>query len=411
MPANPEVVWSVVDHPELAAALDQVESWLPGMLSVFQEEMPAAPGHQAFAEPPLFRPPGNHRSFLYCPGALTDDRPGPGHDHGVVVFKGLEPAFSWFPQLLHDLRAPCYTPHSIAEHLVVEEGKIPGCVGLREAFFEAQAAQRLQTRYLATYGEPARAPLPLFVYRHSPDTIGRTREQLRAELSEQTFDLMAPTLDTGLGGYAYYYPAPPIRARDVDSMLANEPFWRRQLALLSFGDVSELVERWLQLFARLLVTGLLPGAAASRKRGICCQPQNACLDGGYVDVDSVVPVESLRSDADIGQAVWFSFEALTDTILTLLAGHPESVSGSADLLRGTVRSFVTARVGQLLAAEQDLGRHLDPRIAAFVTAPASVSDLVTILGKVAPYQNADALKAAVAFSDTAVRLIRVALPY
>src|ERR1700733_10451777 len=111
MPADPEVVWSVEDHAELVAALDQTEPWLSGMLVVFREQVPTAPGHRPFAKPPLFRPPGNHRSFLYCPGALTDDWPTTGHDCGVVVFKGFEPGSSWFPQLLRDLRAPCYTPH------------------------------------------------------------------------------------------------------------------------------------------------------------------------------------------------------------------------------------------------------------------------------------------------------------
>jgi hypothetical protein len=68
---------------------------------------------------------------------------------------------------------------------------------------------------------------------------------------------------------------------------------------------------------------VLPGALPSFRTGICCQPQNACIDGGFVDLGSLTPLSTLRDDTAVYAALQFSTESLLNTIRALVAGSTD----------------------------------------------------------------------------------------
>jgi hypothetical protein len=376
----------VAPGTRLHGALAEAEPWLAEWLTTVaanggatSADLPLPHGVVPFAELPYFRPPGSHRCFYYSPPP----------SQAVVAFKGLEPCASDFETLLAELDRPCYSPHNILEHFVFEEHKVPGCVTLFEARREAARAVALQTAHADAYGSLARLPLPLFVLAHSEQTVQRVTDTLRPLLSEAALVSLKPALTTGLGVYVYYYPATPVRARELDTLLQGTDFRARTLSLLhTLGDPEEILGRWVQLFARMLHLGFLPAALGSLRTGSCCQPQNACLDGGFVDLDSLTPFSDLPDDTAVYAALELSTASLLETVRTLVVGsldptRSEDVKVRVDLHH--LRRYVLAAVERALVTEALPGREVDPRVTRYFTPAASYAELVTQLN---PYYGA-----------------------
>lgn len=396
----------LAEEPELRAALTQTEPWLEPLLDELRE-LPLAPTTGTFVSKPFYRPPGSHRCYYYCP-ASAGSAPGA---RGVLAFKGLEPQLPDLNALLGGLRRACYSPHDMAEHLIFEEQKIPACLGLNEAIREAQRAAQAQLAHLRAYGSLARLPLPLFVFRHAPATQSRAHEALRQQLSETAFSTVSPWVDAGLGAYVYYYPSAPVRARDIDTLLQGHAFRERLLALLQVCDPDELVRRWVSGFARLLWLGVLPGSLASLRTGLCCQPQNACLDGGFVDLDSLTPISSLKDDTAVYAALELSTGALLASVRSLLAGatdpsRAETLDVRIDLHH--FRQFLHAALVSALEREARPSLELDPRVRSYFQAPQSFAELVGRLGSYYSPSNTRALEQARDYGEFGSWLLSVA---
>jgi hypothetical protein len=341
--------------------------------------VPATDTSAPFSRGPFFRPPGSHRSFYYCPAL---DGPGSGGGE-VLAYKGLEPLTRDIDALLRDLKRPCYSPHAIAEHFVFVEDKIPACLGMQEALDEAGRACALQIAHLEAYGAPAHLPLPLAVFRHDEELCAHMAGKLRAILDHAAYRKIEPMLAAGLAVYVYYYPSPPIRARDADFMLRGLSFRRRLFTMMQeFRAPEQVIERWITGFARMLLLGFLPGALAALRSGACCQPQNACMDGGFVDLDSVTPFDALANDVSFFAGLQFGVDALAQTIRTFVAGaedptRPETAEVRIDL--HYFRQFTLRALEAALAREQRPGMSLDPRVARYFSAPENFEALVARL--------------------------------
>jgi hypothetical protein len=359
-----------------------VESWLPSAVETLSACLPVPKTVAPFVERPFFRPPWSSRSFYYSPATLQDSSGGTGR--AVVALKGLEPCISDVDDLFLDLRRASYSPHNIAEHFVFVEHKIPGCLGLEEAIREAERAAAIQERHLRFYGSLARLPVPLFVYRHSNEVVKSVTEKLRRLLGTAAFERMEPMLADGLGAYVYYYPTAPIRARDIDHALESLSFHQRLIVLLrEVCDPEDVILGWVRGFTRMLYLGFLPGSLASLRSGICCQPQNACLDGGFVDLDSLTSLEEIQDTTALDAALQFSVEALLQTVRSLTVGgvdptRPESSEIRIDIHH--IRQYVLGAIKRAIETEARAGLHLDPRIAAYFCEPKTFEELVTRLG-------------------------------
>jgi hypothetical protein len=162
---------------------------------------------------------------------------------------------------------------------------------------------------------------------------------------------------TGLGAYVYWYPSLPLRAEDFSTS--------RKLAI-------SISESWINLAARLLRAGFLPTTAHSLGRGSCCEPQNAVVDGGFVDLSSVVPVADISSRQDVFIALHMAIGQITETILCVL-GQDRSRIAPSDYVSQMVRHNVRERLARTC------GRGADPRLMQFFGATKTVGAIARFL--------------------------------
>jgi hypothetical protein len=394
------------ERPELAAALLADESWLRTALETFASELPRPPSAGTFVQPPYYRPPGAHRSFYVSAlaGEARTDSP-----RSVIAIKGLEPLAPDFDDAIESFQRPSHSPHTIAEHLIFEEHKIPGCLSLAEALREAEHAAEVQGRHLRAYGELARLPVPLFLYRHSEDVAQVILETLRRHLSDPALDAVEPLLAAGLGVYLFSYPTPPVRASDLDSVLTGLRFHERMFALIALCDPELVIRRWVRGFVRMLYLDVAPGSLAWLRGGVCCQPQNACIDGGFVDLGSLTPFAGLHDDAAVDAALQLSFESLLLTVRTLVVGGADRPARDRAEVRvddHQLTRCVLALIEEALESEARAGLELDPRVRSYFTAPQSLDELVARLGRYYGSRTPDLGAAAQRFSALAPSLIR-----
>jgi len=371
----------LAENPALATAVAETAPRLADAIAELRLGLPMPESVKPFAARPYFRPPGSHRSMYYAPSVFPGaTEPG----RGVIAFKGLEPCVRDFDALLQELRRPCYSPHNMAEHLIFEEHKIPGCVGLSEAIREAERACGIQIAHLDAYGDLAHLPLPLLVCRHSDEMLAQTTEKLRVSLSPAAFHAIAPLLHSGLGIYMYYYPAPVTRARDVDYILQGLNFRARSFALVTkVCDPDDAIRGWVRTFVRMLYLGFLPGSLASLRTGICCQPQNACIDGGFVDLDSLTAIDELPDDTAVNAALQFSAESLIRSVRTLVAGECDPTREESSDVRVDMHcltQYVLVLIQGALVTESRPQLRLDSRIERYFTPARTFADLVDRLG-------------------------------
>lgn len=361
-------VRTFADGKDVLARLEAADPLLRQTVEGLIDALPTPPTVAAFTSGPFCRPPTSYRSFYFFPGG--DDEPGAGAGGGAIAFKGLEPCAPDFCDLLADFRRAGPSPHDIAEHFVFEERKVPGCLTLDDALFEADRSSWYQSAHLAAYGASAHTPSPLFVFRHDDETVARTSEALRGQLSAPAFRVVERELEHGLGVYVYYYPTLPIRAQDIDFLLHGVTFRERLLAIMrDVCDPDEVVDGWVRGFIRMLYCGFLPGSLASLRTGICCQPQNACIDGGFVDLDSLTRFDELIDDTAIFAALQFSVDSLIDSVRALIAGRIDPSRGEGSAIRIDLHHFREYVLGLLRAAIEPEARHdlqLDARVSTYL---------------------------------------------
>ena len=385
MPAEPPVTVEVKlvrdfvqELPELLAVVEEAEPGLAEAVRTLTLGLPVPPSMEPFAQEPYYRPPGSSRSF-YRRLTRSDEA---GRGQAVIAVKGMEPLSPIFDAALQTLAKPCYTPYTVAEHFVMEERKVPACLTLDEAVTEAERSAEVQSAHLASYGHLARVPLPLFVFRHTDLTVERVTRALRGVLSDASQAAVAGSMARGLGVYVYFYPAAPVRVTHVEHLLRGRSFAGRTLSLLALCDPDLTVRRWVATAVRMLYLGYLPGSLASLHTGLCCQPQNACLDGGFVDLDSVTPFTALRDDAAVQAAVQLVVEELTRTVSRFLTGGLEDPRSDDDRVRVdryVLDQYVTSLLREAVETERRPGLDMDQRVLEHLTPAQSVESVVARL--------------------------------
>jgi hypothetical protein len=398
-------------HPALRDGLVEAEPWLASALDTLAVELPLPQSVGSFVSPPFYRPPGSERCFYYCPGLLHPDGPGRDTGRAVLALKGLEPGAADLDKMLAHLQLRSLPPHTMAEHLILEEQKIPACVGLPEALGEATRAAEVQIAHRQAYGTFARLPLPLLVFRHPDAVAQRWLEQLRTIVSARSFERVEPWARAGLGVYVYYYPTPPSRARDVDSVLQGREFRRRTFALMGLCDPEVTVRRWAVGFIRLLYLGYLPGTAASQRSGICCQPQNACVDGGFVDLDSVTPFDALPDDAALDAGLQLSYDSLLESVAALLVGghqarRPEGRDVRADWHH--LNRYLWGLMAEAIESEGRAHLALDNRVAGYFAGTVTFGDLVERLNRSYSQPHDEVVAAAAGYTNFGLSLMAAA---
>jgi hypothetical protein len=91
-------------------------------------------------------------------------------------------------------------------------------------------------------------------------------------------------------------------------------------ALSTRVDAAVTVDRWVDLAARMLVLGWLPGTAATQNIGHCLEIQNAVIDGGFVDLSSIELMADAPSLRAFHESVLITFSDLARTVRQFAAG-------------------------------------------------------------------------------------------
>jgi hypothetical protein len=369
-----EVLWDAGrDAPALLAAAPD----LAGVLGRMRRELPVAATVSPFQSAEACRPYRHLRAF-YVP-----------HAFGVIAVKGTEPLAADVVGHLDGLgRFRIEYPgrgrslFSALEHFPLAEQKIPLAVTAEEALEDVRSAAMVQQAHLARFGSLARVPLPLLAVRW-PDAVTEAHlGRLRTLLSGRAWRVVERVAAAGLGAVVYAYPAMPLRVAHLPELLKGAAGdWMTRLRTLT--DPETAIEGWLELLARMLVLGFLPGSIESIGVGHCLEMKNAVIDGGLVDLGSVCRIDGLAGA-----------QAFTETLLAALADLAKTcrflLRGDAADVEAEYRNPSLAMVLMLHRLLPDLGIRVqrlggaDPRIAAFfAAAPASRSlpeELVRLSG-------------------------------
>jgi hypothetical protein len=148
--------------------------------------------------------------------------------------------------------------------------------------------------------------------------------------------------------------------------------------LAAHGAPDAVVDRWIRLFARLLALGYLPAVASQNVTGQAVQAQNVVVGGGFVDVDSLKPIDAFGSERELVESYGITMITFVHTLAAYLFGEVEPAPGLT-----TPEIACHLHVAELLrrAVEEDAATHGDafsPRLRALPPFAAGAAALTAL---------------------------------
>ena len=176
----------------------------------------------------------------------------------------------------------------------------------------------------------------------------------------QAFERAEARARTGCGVSVWYYPAAPIRVDDLRVLAAADP---RLRAAPEAGE--ETIAGWCRQFARLLHLGFMPFAPWNASRGSCVDAGSACIDGGFADLSTLVPFESIPDDRWFRRSLLDSTARLSRTVSVFAASLGPRPADPADpCLDSLTWVFLGPRLLDHLERESPGNAPLDSRISS-----------------------------------------------
>ena len=343
--------------PEIYAALAAQSAGAAAAIDRLRQSIPVMPSALPGREGPVYRLQGHNRSIC----VLLGDDPATSD---VIVLKGSEPLLPDFHSYVRWMTTRQFGawPRPMSEHFPLFEGKAPGTVFLDEATREAEIALDVQRRHLVAYGGLMRLPVPVLVYKLPLAAETAVVSLLQSALSEPAFDRVAPHLSRGIGIFAYYYPGPPVRVHAVGRAAAFGPAPRTLAA--RHHIIGTTMPGWFSIAARLLWLGFLPTSPLAWRLGDIFDANNACLDGGVCDVNSIYPMEKAPSDGFFIRSVVMITGGLrlaTARAFGLPLGEIAQ-SYEQELASFCLGEYVKRGLADAIDAEARPGLELDPRV-------------------------------------------------
>jgi len=370
-----KVLWNA------AAAAPETLFAMPGIAATLSEFKTAIPGAETitpFETNEAVRPYRHLRAFYL---RKTD---------GVIAVKGSEVFASDVEQMLAvmsgfriDFLGRGKSLFSALEHFALNEQKIPLALSVDEAMEDVSSAAAVQRAHVARYGARAHTPLPLLAVRW-PDTVTEAHlKRLSTLLSARARKSVERVAADGLGAVVYHYPTVPQRVAHLPEILRtrSEKDWLARLAAIA--DPQAAVNGWLDVVARLLVLGFLPGSVESIGVGHCLEMKNAVIDGGLVDMGSICRVEDVTDPRQFSETLLAALADLAKTCRHFLRGDVVDVEAE-------YRNPSLAMVLALHRLLPDLARRMeqlggaDPRIMEFFKYAAAADSLPVELSRLSP---------------------------
>lgn len=380
----PKIAWDLRAHsPALLKKLEKDHPAAARVYASLKKRWPVPSTQEPFKAGAAFRLQGHGRAFCVS-----------GKFPGVVAVKGTEFLAADLPRALDRMgRRKGPMLETSLESFPLNEGKVPMALLADEAFAEAQRASEFQAAHLAAYGQTARVPLPLLVCRWSASDAAALEAALRPRLSERAGAAVRALLRGGLASYAYYYPAVPMRVRHIARQLRpmeSRGFARRAARLRRWGrlyvpdfEPVTAVRRWCALAARMMALGYFPCSLAHRQTGQCVDEQNAVIDGGFADLDSLQPMAALLDDHDFQETFLLSWSNLSHTVKRFLAGYLDEPSPSA-AVQALIHAHVLALFKNAFREEERRGRRFDRRLRAAAAGADPADELGRALAALFP---------------------------
>lgn len=325
--------------------------------------LPLAPHARIGAVGGFVRIPNHYRSVAcLIPSHET------GNGMGAIVFKGTEPLLPDFSDYLEwMLTAPfrgSYLPLGL--HFPLEMKLPPGAMWIEECVLEQDVTSRIQSEYLAQYGRLARLPVPLFVFELGQDQVQQYRALIRARVSAATFSRIEAKLAGGLGVEVYYYPSLPVRAAD----LFVTEIRTSCASTLTSQALEETFGAWIRLMADMLHLGYMPYAPWNHGMGACVDPGNACIDGGFNDVLTIVPFDSIPSESLFWRSLGQSIQMLASSVGVTCAAAAEASPRFQPEPPAAAVAYVTEALREHIRSHVPERRAVDPRLLRFFERPA-----------------------------------------
>jgi hypothetical protein len=364
----PSVFDAEFDTPELFRALHQQQPRVRQIMDALRTSLPLPPnaGIGAIGSTGFLRLPNHYRSITFSLSAMSAEGDGPGN--GVIVFKGLEPLLDDFSEYFDwMLKAPFRASHlPMGLHFPLDMKLPPAAMWIAECSMEQGVSSELQSKYLSLHGRLARLPVPLFVFRLTPEQQCRYETVIRARLPEDALGKIKAKLGDGLGVEVYYYPDLPVRVADLAIEGVREVF-RRALAP---AHIDRTYKNWVSLLAEILHLGYMPYAPWHHGMGGCIDPGNACIDGGFNDLLTLVPFSAIPSEVHFRRALLASTRILADSMTGLAAASVGTQNMSDSEVTAVASAFVISRLrDHLEALEVQTGVPAVPWLKASVQLP------------------------------------------
>ncbi len=348
------------DHPRLVGAVAHRCPPIRAILAGLRRRLPVARNAGEGVTGQFYRLPGHYRSVCCAIPDLGD--PERLWEGDVIVIEGAEPLMPDFDGYLRWMLSTPFPDSDlpIGLHFPLVAGTPPGAAPLDECEQAQRLAAALHERHLTLYGELARAPVPLAVHRCSAEDTARYIETLRWRLPRQAFERAEARVRKGCGVSVWHYPAAPIRVDDLRILAAAAPHLR---AAPEAGE--ETIAGWCRQFSRLLHLGFMPFAPWNAGRGSCVDPGSACIDGGFADLFTLVPFDSIPDDRWFRRSLLDSVRRLSQTVSVFAVSLGAEPAGPPDpSLDSLTRVFLGPRLLEHLETEMPAGAALDSRISS-----------------------------------------------
>jgi hypothetical protein len=363
--------------PELVDQISKEVPQIREIMSSLRNALPLAPhcGVGPVSESGFYRIPNHYRSVSYM---LRHGDPAEGRSTpGVIVFKGTEPLLPDFPAYLDWMLRTPFRASSLplGLHFPLDMKLPPAAMWIEECIAEQAVASRIQQLYLRRHGHLARLPLPLFVFKLTPQQNGRYEEIVKERIPPDALRKIKNKLADGMGVEVYYYPELPVRVADL--FVGNVRGAFRQA--LTGDRVEVIVGDWTRLLAEILCLDYMPYAPWHHGMGGCVDKGNACIDGGFNDLLTLIPFDSIPDDL-FDSSLQASTRMLAETVVLMATA---SISTSAPPVADSdavqlALSYLTRNLREQVIESDRNGYQVDSRLKRFLD-PAKFTDLLQLL--------------------------------
>jgi hypothetical protein len=378
-------IWDIAsDSPFLFEALCRDYPWAADSYRRIKDDLPVPSTAAPFVSGRTMRPPMHKRCF-YMLGQEGDSI------HTIAV-KGTEILARDVLKEVADLRYPHASMRTVVDYFPNRERKVPFALRVREALAESSAADKFQTAYVKRYREFAKIPVPLLVFKWSTEEVQKFVDSLHPQLAPHSAKVVADLVSEGLAVYVYFYPGLSNRVREFCDTLRSRPFEGFEATLLEMKehlDVEEVIGGWIKLMARMLTLGFLPSNLATQDVGQLVQVQNAVIDGGFVDCDSLQTISEVGGETEVQFTLALGLFELASTVHSFLLQkfRPFRSVGPYSFTSTLLFDWVLNRLRAEVANEQKSGAEIHPWIARVIEREQGFESLMEIFAAAYPQRQ------------------------